>query len=115
MIDKTTAKILKFVKKNQPCTFEDIETFLKVDYHDSPHLSYINKNRFICRTDSLPDGRPLLALTPKGESAIQEYKRLVFAETKSSIAIVIAFIALLKPSSIDLVEFMKRLVLSLLK
>ena len=54
-------------------------------------------------------------LTPEGKAAIEEYGRLIQAERRASIALVVAFLALLKPASIDLFEFTKRIVLSLLR
>lgn len=115
MVDKTTAKILKFIAKNQPCTFEDVGKFLDVDYRYSPHIDRINREHLIYKFDSLPDGKSLIALTPKGEFAIEEYQRISLVDLKSTIAIIIAFLALLKPSNVDFFEFMKRLVQLLIK
>ena len=62
-----------------------------------------------------PDEKVLLSLTSEGKSAIEEYRRTFNAECRANIALAIAFLALFKPASIDLFEFMKRLVLSLLQ
>ena len=78
-------------------------------------IRFLDKNHFFDVIDRTPDGQPLLGLKPEGRSAVEEYGRLLHSERRANIAIVIAFLALFKPASIDLFEFTKRIVLSLLK
>ena len=115
MIDKDTADVLKFIAANQPCSFDDIERKFGEDFRYSAEINFIDKNLFWRVVDRSPDGQPLLALTPEGKAAIEEYQRSNRAERRATIAIVIAFVALFKPASIDLFEFTKKIVLALLK
>ena len=115
MVDKDTVKVLKFIADSQSCTFDDIERKFGVDFRYSIQMRFIDKNHFIDVTGRSSNGKVLLSLTPEGKSAIEEYSRIFNAERRANVALVIAFLALFKPASIDLFEFMKRLVLSLLK
>ena len=110
MLDKTTIKILKFIAKNQPCTFEDMGNFIGEDYRYSLHIDLISQKHFIYKVDETSNGNALISLTPEGESVIEEYQRITRAEFKSNVAVGIAFCALFKPANIDLIEFMKKLV-----
>ena len=105
MIDKDTVKVLKFIADSQPCSFDDIERKFDADFRYSMQM------RFIDIVGKLPDGKVLLSLTPEGKSAIEECGRVFNAERRANIALIIAFLALFKPASVDLFEFMKRLVL----
>ena len=78
-------------------------------------IRFLDKNHLFDVVERIPDYQSLFGLTPEGKSAVEEYGRLLRAERRANIAIVIAFLALFKPSSIDLFEFTKRAVLSLLK
>lgn len=110
MFDKTTIKILKFISKNQPCTFEKVGQFIHEDCAYSLHIHQIDVNHLIYKTGVTTTGEALISLTPEGEAAIEEYQRINSAELKSRIAIGISFVALFKPTNIDLIEFMKKLV-----
>lgn len=115
MIDKDTAEVLKFIMANQPCSFADLEKKFGDDFRYSAEIHFIDKNRFWHVEDRLPNGDPLLALTPEGKAAFEEYHRSNRAERRATIAIVISFLALFKPASVDLFEFMKKVVQSLIK
>lgn len=115
MIDKDTAEVLKFIMANQPCSFADIENEFGADFRYSAEINFIDKNLFWRVVDRLPNGDPLLALTPEGKAAFEEYYRSNRAERRAAIAIVISFLALFKPASVDLFEFMKKVVQSLIK
>lgn len=114
MIDKNTLKVLKFIAANQPCTFADIERRFGVDFRYSMEINFIDKNHFYYIVDRTPEGQPLLGVTPEGQGAIEEYQRSCWEKRRSTIALIIALLALFKPSSIDLIEYMKRLVRLLL-
>lgn len=115
MIDKDTVKVLKFIAGSQSCTLDDIEREFGIDFRYSMQMRFIDKNHFIDVVGRSPNGEVLLSLTPEGKSAIEEYGRIFNAERRANVALVIAFLALFKPASVDLFEFMKRLVLSLLQ
>lgn len=115
MIDKDTAKVLEFVRTNQPCSFADIENKFGEDFRYSAEIRFIDQNLFWRVADRLPNGEPLLALTPEGKAAFEEYYRSNRAERRAAIAIGISLFALFKPASMDLFEFMKKVVQSLIK
>lgn len=108
MIDAQTSKILKFIAKHQPCSFEKIEDSFNLKYEDSPHLLFINVNHLIYKTASLPDGKPLIALTPKGKSALEEYQRASNAIIIAIISISISFLIFLKPPDFNIVDTFNR-------
>ena len=114
MLDKTTVKILKFIAKNQPCAFEDVEKFIGVEYRDSPHFVSINQNHLICKVGSLPDGRPLIALTPNAELAIEKYQQKSFSRVISIITVIISVLILCNQCGLNLIERMIQLVRALL-
>ena len=115
MIDKNTLKVLKFIAANQPCSFADIERQFGVDFRHSMEINFIDKKHFYYVVDRTPNGQPLFGVTPEGRAAIEEYGRLNQTERRANIALVVAFLALLKPVNIDLFEFTKRIMLSLLR
>lgn len=115
MIDKDSVTVLKFIADNQPCSFSDIERKFGEDFRYSMQVRFLDKNHFFDVIERSPDGQSFFGLTAEGKAAVEEYGRLLHAERRANIAIVIAFLALFKPASIDLFEFMKRVVLSLLK
>ena len=115
MIDKDNVQVLNFIANNQPCSFDDIERKFGADFRYSTQMRFLDKNHFFDVIERTFDNQPLFGLTSEGKSAVEEYGRLLHAERRANIAIVIAFIALFKPASIDLFEFTKRIMLSLLK
>ena len=115
MIDKDSVRVLKFIAANQPCSFNDIEKKFGEDFRYSRQMHFLDKNHFFDVIERTPDNQPLFGLTPEGKSAVEEYGRLSHAERRANAAIVIAFLALFKPASIDLFEFTKRIVLSVLQ
>jgi len=115
MIDKDSVTVLKFIADNQPCSFDDMERKFGADFRYSMQMRFLDKNHFFDVIERTPDNQSLFGLTPEGRAAVEEYGRLSHAERRANAAIVIALLALFKPASIDLFEFTKRLVLSLLK
>ena len=104
MLDSKTAKILKFISQRQPCSFADVENFIGVTYENSPHFQRINRENFICRNYA-----DTFSLTPEGESALEDFNRLKRAERLSYLAILLSFLALLKPANVGFIELLKLL------
>lgn len=114
MLDKNTVKVLKFIAVKQPYSFADIEKKFGGDFRYSPEIDLIDKNHFYYVIRRTSDGQPLLGITPKGRAAVEECDRARWEKCRSTIALIIALLAMFKPTSIDLIEYMKRLVRLLL-
>ena len=114
MIDEDSVRVLKFIVANQPCGFADIENEFGADFRYSMEINFIDKNHFYYAVGRTPDAQPLLGVTPEGRAALEEYQRSSWEKRRSTIALILALLALFKPSSIDIIEYMKRLVRLLL-